>query len=74
MKLYGPLAAPPTLPTLIALRGIIAVYRDPDALAGDPTVIILEGGAKICVSPQEGTFVRHEWENWAHHEATRRAP
>lgn len=52
-------------PTLIALRGIIAVYRDLDALDSDPTEIILEGGVKINVSRGAGEFVRREWEFWS---------
>lgn len=52
-------------PTLIALRGIIAVYRDLDALNSDPTEIILEGGVKINVSRDVGEFVRREWEFWS---------
>lgn len=58
-------------PTLIALRGIIAVYRDLDALNSDPTEIILEGGVKINVSREAGEFVRREWEFWS---TSKRAP
>ena len=52
-------------PTLIALRGIIAVHRDLDALEGDPTTIVLEGGVKILLGRGEGEFVRREWEFWS---------
>jgi hypothetical protein len=52
-------------PTLIALRGIIAVYRDLDAIESAPTEVILEGGVKIRVSRAAGEFVRRAWETWS---------
>lgn len=58
-------------PTLIALRGIIAVHRDLSTGPNDPTEIVLEGGAKIRVSCFEGEFVRREWECWSVNEKSR---
>ena len=52
-------------PTLIALRGIIAVHRHLNALDDEPTQIVLEGGATILVSRLEGEFVRKQWEFWS---------
>ncbi len=59
-------------PTQIALRGIIAVYRDLDALDSEPTEIILEGGVKIRASRLEGEYVRAQWEHWMVAEVPRR--
>lgn len=52
-------------PSLIALRGIIAVYRDLDAADSEGTLIVLDGGVKILVSREAGEFVRREWEFWS---------
>lgn len=52
-------------PTLIALRGIIAVHRIPYALPDDYTTVVLEGGVKILLSNSEGEFVRRAWEFWS---------
>lgn len=60
-------------PTLIALRGIIAVCRDLDALDSEPTEVLLEGGLKIRVSRLEGEFVQREWVTWSLQELGRRA-
>jgi hypothetical protein len=57
--------------TTIALRGIIAVHREPDALPNDPTEVVLEGGVKIRVSQDEGEFARREWERWAAYDRAR---
>jgi len=67
VRLDRPEHSPPAPPTVIALRGIIAVHRDRDALDNDPTEVILEGGVKITIGRGEGEFVRREWENWAAH-------
>lgn len=52
-------------PTLIALRGIIAVYRDSNALDSDPTEVVLEGGKTLRVERLQGEFIRREWEFWS---------
>jgi hypothetical protein len=58
-------------PSLIALRGIIAVYRDLEAADSEGTLIVLEGGVKILLSRVDGEFVRREWEFWSVRELER---